>query len=90
MTNFELKSQRFWEKEFEILSYLSHKKYVINSTTCILTEPDIKKTSEEVDDDGGDDFVLDCQPLHEDPIKMLNYITSGSQEGKIICLVNSD
>ncbi|KAM4685059.1 protein IMPACT isoform 4-T4 [Amazona ochrocephala] len=43
-------------------------------------EPDIKKTSEEVDEDDGDDFVLDCQPIHEDPVKMLNYITSGSQE----------
>ncbi|XP_049683364.1 protein IMPACT isoform X3 [Accipiter gentilis] len=41
-------------------------------------EPDIKKTSEEVDD--VDDFLLDYQPVQEDPIKMLNYITSESQE----------
>ncbi|XP_074676699.1 protein IMPACT isoform X2 [Strix aluco] len=44
-------------------------------------EPDIKKTSEEVDEDDGDDFLLDYQPIQEDPIKMLNYITSESQEG---------
>ncbi|KFQ49591.1 Protein IMPACT, partial [Nestor notabilis] len=43
-------------------------------------EPDIKKTSEEIDEGDGDDFVLDCQPIHEDPIKMLNYLTSESQE----------
>uniref|UniRef100_A0A8D0FUU3 Impact RWD domain protein n=1 Tax=Strix occidentalis caurina TaxID=311401 RepID=A0A8D0FUU3_STROC len=45
-------------------------------------EPDIKKTSEEVDEDDGDDFLLDYQPIQEDPIKMLNYITSESQEGE--------
>ncbi|XP_010572647.1 PREDICTED: protein IMPACT isoform X4 [Haliaeetus leucocephalus] len=43
-------------------------------------EPDIKKTSEEVDEDDGDDLLLDYQPVQEDPIKMLNYITSESQE----------
>ncbi|XP_075350630.1 protein IMPACT isoform X3 [Mycteria americana] len=43
-------------------------------------EPDIKKTSEEVDEDHGDDFLLDYQAIQEDPIKMLNYITSESQE----------
>ncbi|XP_075560940.1 protein IMPACT isoform X2 [Pelecanus crispus] len=43
-------------------------------------EPDIKKTSEEVDEDDRDDFLLDYQPIQEDPIKMLNYITSESQE----------
>ncbi|XP_076185934.1 protein IMPACT isoform X2 [Aptenodytes patagonicus] len=43
-------------------------------------EPDIKKTSEEVDEDDGDDFILDYQPIQEDPVKMLNYITSESQE----------
>uniref|UniRef100_A0A8C0B1C8 Impact RWD domain protein n=1 Tax=Buteo japonicus TaxID=224669 RepID=A0A8C0B1C8_9AVES len=43
-------------------------------------EPDIKKTSEEVDEDDGDYFLLDYQPVQEDPIKMLNYITSESQE----------
>ncbi|XP_035758910.1 protein IMPACT [Egretta garzetta] len=43
-------------------------------------EPDIKKTSEEVDEDDGDDFLLDYQPIQEDPIKMLNYVTSKSQE----------
>ncbi|XP_009469539.1 PREDICTED: protein IMPACT [Nipponia nippon] len=43
-------------------------------------EPDIKKTSEEVDEDDGDDFLLDYEPIQEDPIKMLNYITSESQE----------
>ncbi|KAM6350351.1 protein IMPACT isoform 4-T4 [Podargus strigoides] len=41
-------------------------------------EPDIKKTSEEVNED--DDFLLDCQPVQADSIKMLNYITSESQE----------
>lgn len=43
-------------------------------------EPDIKKTSEEVDEDHGDDFLLDYQPIQEDPIKIVNYITSESQE----------
>lgn len=43
-------------------------------------EPDIKKTSEEIDEDDGDDFLLDFQPIQEDPIKMLNYVTSKSQE----------
>ncbi|NXJ93763.1 IMPCT protein, partial [Corythaixoides concolor] len=43
-------------------------------------EPDVKKTSEEVDEDDGDDFLLDYQPVQEDPTKMLNYITSESQE----------
>ncbi|XP_074998044.1 protein IMPACT isoform X2 [Calonectris borealis] len=43
-------------------------------------EPDIKKTSEEVDEDDGDYFLLDHQPVQEDPIKMLNFITSESQE----------
>ncbi|KAM6277696.1 protein IMPACT isoform 3-T3 [Spheniscus humboldti] len=43
-------------------------------------EPHIKKTSEEVDEDDGDDFILDYQPIQEDPVKMLNYITSESQE----------
>ncbi|NXS44743.1 IMPCT protein, partial [Balaeniceps rex] len=51
-------------------------------------EPDIKKTSEEVEDDG-DDFLLDYQPIREDPIKMLNYITSESQEGKKYALLIS-
>lgn len=48
----------------------------------MLLEPDIKKTSEEVDEDNGDDFLLDYQPVQEDPVKLLNYITSESQEGK--------
>ncbi|XP_009984912.1 PREDICTED: protein IMPACT, partial [Tauraco erythrolophus] len=43
-------------------------------------EPDIKKTSEEVDEGDGDDFLLDYQPVQEDPTKILNYITSESQE----------
>ncbi|KAJ7403881.1 Protein IMPACT [Pitangus sulphuratus] len=43
-------------------------------------EPDIKKTTEEVDEDDGEDFVLDYEPIQEDPIKMLNYMTSESQE----------
>uniref|UniRef100_A0A8B9VZV4 Impact RWD domain protein n=1 Tax=Anas zonorhyncha TaxID=75864 RepID=A0A8B9VZV4_9AVES len=43
-------------------------------------EPDIKKTSEEVDEDNGDDFLVDYQPVQEDPVKLLNYITSESQE----------
>ncbi|XP_054046538.1 protein IMPACT isoform X5 [Rissa tridactyla] len=43
-------------------------------------EPDIKKTSEEVDEDDGDDFLLDYQPIQEDSIKIVNYITSESQE----------
>lgn len=60
-----------------------HKKCVINSIICILIEPDIKKTSEEVDEDDGDDFLPDYQPLLEDPIKMLNYVTPESHEGKI-------
>lgn len=48
----------------------------------MLLEPDIKKTSEEVDEDNGDDFLVDYQPVQEDPVKLLNYITSESQEGK--------
>ncbi|RMC15505.1 hypothetical protein DUI87_07697 [Hirundo rustica rustica] len=51
-------------------------------------EPDIKKTTEEVEDDG-DDFLLDYQPIQEDQIKMLNYMTSESQEGTIL-LTNRD
>ncbi|XP_037236392.1 protein IMPACT isoform X1 [Falco rusticolus] len=43
-------------------------------------DPDIKKTSEEVDEDDGDDFLLDYQPIQEEQIKMLNYITSENQE----------
>uniref|UniRef100_A0A8B9IJZ7 Impact RWD domain protein n=1 Tax=Anser cygnoides TaxID=8845 RepID=A0A8B9IJZ7_ANSCY len=43
-------------------------------------EPDIKKTSEEVDEDSGDDFLIDYQPVQEDPVKLLNYITSENQE----------
>ncbi|XP_064511013.1 protein IMPACT isoform X2 [Pseudopipra pipra] len=43
-------------------------------------EPDIKKTSEEVDEVDGEDFLLDYEPIQEDPIKMLNYMTSESQE----------
>ncbi|XP_075272419.1 protein IMPACT isoform X1 [Opisthocomus hoazin] len=43
-------------------------------------EPDIKKTSEEVDEDDGDIFLVDYQPIQEDPIKMLNYVTCESQE----------
>ncbi|KAM4792221.1 protein IMPACT isoform 2-T2 [Cyanocitta cristata] len=43
-------------------------------------EPDIKKTTEEVDEDDGDDFLLDYQPVQEDQSKMLNYMTSESQE----------
>ncbi|XP_027571679.1 protein IMPACT [Pipra filicauda] len=42
-------------------------------------EPDIKKTSEEVAEDD-EDFLLDYEPIQEDPIKMLNYMTSESQE----------
>lgn len=83
------KARDFWEKVFEILFCLSCKKCVINSTTCILIEPDIKKTTEEVDEDDGDDFLLDYQPVQEDQIKMLNYMTSESQEGKKYALVNS-
>lgn len=65
-------------------------KCVINSTACILIEPDIKKTTEEVDEDDGEDFLLDYQPIQEDQIKMLNYMTSAeSQEGKKYALVNS-
>lgn len=79
----------FWEKEFEILFCLFCKKCVINSTTCILIEPDIKKTTEEVDEDDGDDFLLDYQPTQEDQTKMLNYMTPESQEGKKYTLVNS-
>lgn len=79
----------FAEEEFEILSYLSHKMIVVTSTTCILIEQNIKKTSEEVEVDG-DDFLLDYQPIQEDPIKMLNYVTSESQEGKKYPPVNSD
>ncbi|KFQ13679.1 Protein IMPACT, partial [Leptosomus discolor] len=44
------------------------------------TEPDIKKTSEEVDEGDGDDFLLDYQPVQEDPIKILDFITSENQE----------
>ncbi|KAM6281905.1 protein IMPACT isoform 3-T3 [Porphyrio hochstetteri] len=43
------------------------------------SEPNLKKTSEEVEDDG-DDFFLDCQPIQEDSIKMLHYISPESQE----------
>ncbi|NWI95963.1 IMPCT protein, partial [Pitta sordida] len=43
-------------------------------------EPDIKKTSEEVDEDDGEDFLLDYEPIPEDSIKMLTYMTSESQE----------
>lgn len=68
---------------------LSCKKCVINSTTCIFIEPDIKKTTEEVDEDDGDDFLLDYQPTQEDQTKMLNYMTPESQDGKKYTLVNS-
>lgn len=44
------------------------------------SEPDIKKTTEEVDEDCGNDFLLDYQPVQEDPVEILNYITSESQE----------
>ncbi|XP_059336853.1 protein IMPACT isoform X1 [Ammospiza nelsoni] len=44
------------------------------------SEPDIKKTTEEVDEDDGDDFLLDYQPTQEDQTKMLNYMTSESHE----------
>lgn len=64
-------------------------KCIINSTACILIEPDIKKTTEEVDEDDGDDFLLDYQPIQEDQIKMLNCLTSESQNGKKYGLVNS-
>lgn len=79
------KARGFGEKNLKFCLSCLTKKCVKNSTTSVLTEPDIKKTSEEVDEDGGDDFDLDCQPIQEDPIKMLNYITSESQEGKKIC-----
>ena len=46
------------------------------------SEPDIKKTTEEVDEDCENDFLLDYQPVQEDPVEILNYITSESQEGK--------
>lgn len=69
--------------------FLSYKKCVINATTCILIEPDIKKTTEEVDEDDGEDFLLDHQSIPEDEIKMLNYMTSESQEGKKYALVDS-
>ncbi|XP_071410753.1 protein IMPACT [Pithys albifrons albifrons] len=42
-------------------------------------EPDIKKNSEEVDEDD-EDFLLEYEPIQEDSIKMLNYMTSESQE----------
>lgn len=64
-------------------------KCVINSTTYILIEPDIKKTTEEVDEGDEDDFLLDYQPIQENQIKMLNYMTSESQEGKKYTLFNS-
>lgn len=60
---------------------------MINSITCILIEPDIKKTTEEVDEDDGGDFLLDYQPIQEN--QMLNCMTSESQEGKKYVLVNS-
>ncbi|NXC31426.1 IMPCT protein, partial [Campylorhamphus procurvoides] len=43
-------------------------------------EPDIKKTSEEVDEDDGEHFLLEYEPIHEDSIKTLNYMASESQE----------
>ncbi|NXU49361.1 IMPCT protein, partial [Turnix velox] len=44
-------------------------------------EPDIKKTSEEVDDDDdGDGFLLGYQQIQEDPITIVNYTASESQE----------
>ncbi|XP_053852957.1 protein IMPACT isoform X2 [Vidua macroura] len=43
-------------------------------------EPDIRKTTEEVDEDDGDDFLLDYQPIQENQIKMLNCMTSENQE----------
>lgn len=64
-------------------------KCVINSTTYILIEPDIKKTTEEVDEGDEDDFLLDYQPIQENQIKMLNYMPSESQEGKKYTLFNS-
>ncbi|OWK59722.1 Histamine H3 receptor [Lonchura striata] len=41
-------------------------------------EPDIKKITEEVDEDDGSDFLLDYQPTQEN--QMLNCMTSESQE----------
>lgn len=54
----------------------------------MLIEPDIKKTTEEVDEGDEDDFLLDYQPIQENQIKMLNYMTSESQEGKKYALFN--
>ncbi|XP_025891263.1 protein IMPACT isoform X1 [Nothoprocta perdicaria] len=50
-------------------------------------EPDNKKTSEEVDEDNEDDFLLDYQPVQEESIKMLNFITSESQEDEELPLI---
>jgi len=82
------KPESFEKKKFN-LPCLTKKKCVIISTTCILIEPDIKKTSEEVDEDDGDIFLVDYQPIQEDPIKMLNYVTCESQEGEKRGFVNS-
>ncbi|OXB61275.1 hypothetical protein ASZ78_010191 [Callipepla squamata] len=56
-------------------------------TTYMFVEPDIKKTTEEVDEDNGDDFLLDYQPVQEDPVEILNFITSESQEDLAISSV---
>ncbi|XP_064026514.1 protein IMPACT isoform X3 [Pogoniulus pusillus] len=44
-------------------------------------EPDIKKTTEEADEDDGDDFLLEYQPIQEDPTQMLNCLAPESHEG---------
>ncbi|NXN94899.1 IMPCT protein, partial [Rhinopomastus cyanomelas] len=43
-------------------------------------EPDVKKTSAEVVEDDGDDYLLDRQPAQEDPIHVLSYVVSEVQE----------
>ncbi|XP_072186738.1 protein IMPACT isoform X2 [Excalfactoria chinensis] len=52
------------------------------------SEPDIKKITEEVDEDNGDDFLLDYQAVQEDPVEILNYITSESQEDEELPVIH--
>lgn len=69
------------------ITYLSEKYIIGLLTTYTFIEPDTKKTTEEVDEDNGDDFLLDYQPVQEDPVEILSYITSESQEGKDVSLL---
>lgn len=69
------------------ITYLSEKCVIGLLTTYAFIEPDIKKTTEEVDEDSVDDFFLDYQPVQEDPVEILSYITSESQEGKDVSLL---